>query len=72
MVDLLPIRIRCRSNVADSVEPEVEKGGQLKIGHYVNSVWFCDDCFKKPEDFGKASSADVSPNTPRADEADIM
>jgi hypothetical protein len=42
------------------------------IGHYVNSVWFCDDCFKKPEDFGKASSADVSPNTPRADEAGIM
>jgi hypothetical protein len=50
----------------------VEKEGQLKIGHYVNSVWFCDDCFKKPEDFGKASSADVSPNTPRADEAGIM
>jgi hypothetical protein len=64
--------IKCGSNVADSVESEVEKGGQVKIGRYVNSVWFCDDCFKKPEDFGKASSADVSPNTPRDDEADIM
>jgi hypothetical protein len=72
MVDLLRRFIKCGSNVADSVESEVEKEGQVKIGHYVNSVWFCDDCFKKPEDFGKASSADVSPNTPRADEADIM
>lgn len=72
MVDLLPIRIRCRSNVADSVEPEVEKGGQLKIGHYVNSAWFCDVCFKKPEGFGMASSADVSPTTLWADDAGIM
>jgi hypothetical protein len=72
MVDLIKRCIKCGSNVADSVESEVEKEGQLKIGHYVNSVWFCDDCFKKPEDFGKASLADVSPNTPRADEADIM
>jgi hypothetical protein len=53
MVDLLKRCIKCGSNVADSVESEVEKEGQLKIGHYVNSVWFCDDCFKKPEDFGK-------------------
>ena len=71
MVDLLPRCIKCGSNVADSVEPGVEKGGQVKIGHYVNSVWLCDDCFRKPEDFGTASMADVSPNTPRADEADI-
>lgn len=71
MVDLLPRCIKCGSNVADSVEPEVEKGGQVKIGHFVNSVWLCDDCFKNPEDFGTASSADVSPNTPRADNADL-
>lgn len=71
MVNLLPRCIKCGSNVADSVESEVEKGGQVKIGHFVNSVWLCDDCFKKPEDFGTANSADVSPNTPRADEADI-
>lgn len=64
--------IRCDSNVADSVEPEVEKGGQLKIGHYVNSVWFSGDCFKKPENFGTASPADVLPNTPRTDAADTM
>jgi hypothetical protein len=72
MVDLLLRRIRCRSNVADSVELEVEKGGQLKIGHYVNSAWFCNVCFKKPEGFGTSSSADVSPNTPRANDAGIM
>jgi hypothetical protein len=54
------------------VKSEVEKVGQLKEGHSVNSVWFCDDYFKKSEDYGKASSADVSPNTPQADEADIM
>lgn len=30
MVDLLPRCIKCGSNVADSEEPEVEKGGQVK------------------------------------------
>ena len=72
MVDLLPRCIKCGSHVADSVEPEVEKGGQVKVGHYVNSVWTCDDCFRQTEGFGMGSSADVSPNTPRADEADII
>ena len=71
MVDLLPTCIKCGSHVADSVEPEVVKGGQVKVGHYVNSVWMCDDCFRQTESFGMASSADVSPNTPRADEADV-
>ncbi len=72
MVDLLPRCIKCGSHVADSVEPEVEKGGQVKVGHYVNSVWMCDDCFRQTEGFGMGSSADISPNTPRADEADII
>jgi hypothetical protein len=71
MVDLLPKCIKCGCRVADSVEPEIEKAGQVKVGHYVNSVWMCDDCFGQVESFGMASSADVSPNTPRADEADI-
>jgi len=65
MVDLLPTCIKCGSHVADSVEV------QVKVGHYVNSVWMCDDCFRQTEGFGMASSADVSPNTPRADEADV-
>ena len=58
MVDLLPTCVKCGSHVADSVEPEVEKGGQVKVGHYVNSVWMCDDCFRHTEGFGMASSAD--------------
>jgi hypothetical protein len=47
MVDLLPRCVSC--HVADSVEPEVEKGGQVKVGHYLNSVWMCDDCFRQTE-----------------------
>jgi len=57
--------------VADSVEPEVEKAAHLKLGHYVNSVWIYDDYFRQTEGFAMASAADVSPNTPRVDEADI-
>ena len=47
MVDLLPTCVKCGSHVADSVEPEVEKGGQVKVGHYVNSVRMCNDCFRQ-------------------------
>ena len=70
MVDLLPRCVKCGSAVADSVE----KGGQVKVGHYVSSAWYCDGCLPKikTEDYGKASSADVSPNTPPADEAGII
>jgi len=57
--------------VSDSVEPDVEKVGQIKVGRYVKNVWMCEDCLNQTESFGTASSADVSPNTPRADEADI-
>ena len=71
MVDLLPKCVKCGCHVVDSVEPEVEKGAHVKLGHYVNSVWVCDDCFRQTEGFGMASAADASPNTPRADEADI-
>jgi len=68
MVDLLPKCVKCGCNVADAVEPEVERTAHLKLGHYVNSVWICDDCFTQT----MASAADVSPNTPRADEADVI
>ena len=43
MVDLLPKYVKCGCNVADSVEPEVERAAHLRLGHYVNSVWICDD-----------------------------
>jgi hypothetical protein len=71
MVDLLPRCVKCGYHVVDSAEPEVEKGGQVKVRHYVNSVWICDDCSRPTEGFGMANPADVSPNTPRADEVDI-
>ena len=71
MVNLLPTCVKCGSHVIDSLEPEVEKADQVKVGHYVNSVWVCDDCFRQTEGFGMTSSADVSPNTPRADEVDV-
>jgi hypothetical protein len=67
MVDLLPKCVKCGCNVADSVEPEVEKAAHLKLGHYVNSDVNSDDCFRQT----RASAADVSPNTPRADEVDV-
>jgi hypothetical protein len=47
MVDLLPRCLKSGIPVADSVEPEAEKGGQVKVGHYVNSVWMRDDCFRQ-------------------------
>jgi len=71
LINLLPKCVKCGSNVSDSVEPEVEKVGRIKVGRYVKNVWICEDCLKQTESFGTASSADVSPNTPRADEADI-
>jgi uncharacterized protein with PIN domain len=49
MVNLLPTCVKCGSHVADSLEPEVEKADQVKVGHYVNSVWMCDDCFRQTE-----------------------
>jgi ribosomal protein L37AE/L43A len=71
MINLLPKCVKCGSNVSDSVEPDVEKVGQIKVGRYVKNVWMCEDCLNQTESFGTASSADVSPNTPKADEADI-
>ena len=58
MVDLLPKCVKCGCSVADSVE----RAAHLKLGHYVNSVWICDDCFRQTEGFAMANAADVSPN----------
>ena len=80
MVNLIPTCAQCGSPVTDSLEPEVEEQGQLKKGKYVNNIWMCNECAdaqrstnKGPgnQGLGKASSADVSPNTPRADEANL-
>ena len=66
----------------DLLEAEVEEQGQLKRGKYVNSVWICNECadVQKRESkndqlesmVGVASPSDVSPNTPKADEANLQ
>jgi hypothetical protein len=85
VINLIPQCVKCGASVSDSIEPEVEKKGQLKAGRYVDNKWICNDCLAlvqqstiaetKNDDgdvmIGKASPADVSPNTPRADEDDI-
>ena len=48
MINLIPQYVKCGSPVSDSVEPEVEKQGQLKPGRYVNSKWICNDCLQQP------------------------
>ena len=56
--------------------------GKIKAGSYINDAWTCNDCIatgqaqkKKEEEqqdtIGVASKSDVSPNTPRADEAGL-
>jgi hypothetical protein len=80
LVNLIPTCARCGSPVTDSLEPEVEEKGQLKKGKYINNIWMCNECVDAQrssnnglgnQELGKASSADVSPNTPRADEANL-
>jgi hypothetical protein len=76
MVNLIPQCVKCGSPVSDLVEPEVEKQGQLKSGHYINNKWICDDCVQSNETkdrnmIGEASTADISANTPRADESGV-
>jgi hypothetical protein len=81
LVNLVPTCVKCGSPVTDLLEAEVEEQGQLKRGKYVNSVWMCNECadVQKGESkndqresmVGVASPSDVSPNTPRADEANL-
>jgi hypothetical protein len=64
------------------LDSEVEEQGQLKRGKYVNSVWICNDCTnaqikgvkndqREESMTGVATSSDVSPNTPKADEVNL-
>ena len=82
MINLVPTCVKCGSPVTDLLESEVEEQGQLKRGKYVNSVWMCNECadaqIKESNNHqheegmaGVASPSDVSPNTPKADEADL-
>jgi hypothetical protein len=81
VVNLIPTCVKCGSPVTDLLEAEVEEQGQLKRGKYVNSVWLCNGCADVQKRKGKndqresmvgvASSSGVSPNTPKADEANL-
>ena len=46
MIELVPQCVKCGSPVTDLVEPEVEKQGQLKPGHYIDNKWMCNDCMQ--------------------------
>jgi uncharacterized protein with PIN domain len=82
LINLVSTCIQCGSPVTDSLDSEVEEQGQLKRGKYVNSVWICNDCTnaqikgvkndqREESMTGVATPSDVSPNTPKADEANL-
>jgi hypothetical protein len=83
MANLLPQCIKCGSPVTDSLEDEIEQHEKIKAGSYIKGVWTCNDCIaasqgqdkkkeKEQQDtIGVASKSDVSPSTPRADEAGL-
>ena len=86
MINLLPKCSKCGSPVDDSIESQIEQHEKIKMGNYINSEWICDDCLaaekKEEKDYSSshnsqcdnmrtASKSDVSPNTPRADEANL-
>ena len=81
MINLLPQCIKCGLPVTDSIEAEIEQHGKIKAGSYIKGVWTCNDCIaasqgqeneeQQQDTIGVASKSDVSPNTPRADEAGL-
>ena len=82
MINLLPQCVKCGSPVTDSLEDEIEQHGNIKTGSYIKGVWTCNDCIatdqgqenekeEQQDTVGVASKSDVSPNTPRADEAGL-
>ena len=81
MINLLPQCIKCGSPVTDSLEAEIEEHGKVKTGSYIKGVWTCNDCIaasqgqeneeQQQDTIGVASKSDVSPNTPKADEASV-
>ncbi len=86
VINLLPQCARGSSPITDSIESEIEQHGKINTDSYVSGEWICDDCLgaeKKEEkeyssshasqydNIGTASKSDVSPNTPKADEANL-
>jgi hypothetical protein len=81
MANLLPQCTKYGSPVTDSLEDEIEQHEKIKAGSYIKGVWTCNDCVaasqgqeneeQQQDTIGVASKSDVSPNTPRADEAGL-
>jgi len=78
--------IKCNSPVTDSIEVQIEQHGKVKLGRHSNEGWICDDCHASKKESNLAAkdiqqqqyekmepvkASDVSPNTPKADEAEI-
>jgi len=81
MANLLPQCTKYGSPVTDSLEDEIEQHEKIKAGSYIKGVWTCNDCVaasqgqeneeQQQDTIRVASKSDVSPNTPRADEAGL-
>jgi hypothetical protein len=83
MENSLPRCVQCNSPVTDSIDIEIENHGRVKLGKHIDGSWRCNDCITSTtsinhddsnsihhEHIGVANKSDVSPNTPKADEAD--
>jgi uncharacterized protein with PIN domain len=70
---------QCGSPITDSIETKIDNHERVKFGKHVDDTWICDDCMARllqdnannsvrHEHIGVANKADVSPNTPTAEE----
>lgn len=85
MIDSLSRCNQCNLPVTDSIQVEIENHGRVKLGKNIQDSWICNDCMVKRtstikddgnnsahhEHVGVANKAEVSPNTPKAEEADL-
>ena len=58
MINLVPQCAKCGSPVSDLVEPEIQEQGEVKHGHYINSIWICDECSQLSENQRQAKERD--------------
>ena len=58
MINLVPQCAKCGSPVSDLVEPEIQEHGEVKPGHYIDSIWICYECSQFSEDHGQAKERD--------------
>ena len=83
MANLLSQCTKYGSPVTDWLEDEIEQHEKIKAGSYIKGVWTYKDCIaasqgkekkygeEQQDTMGVTSKSDVSPNTPRPDEAGL-